>query len=563
MFSIFVILFLYIKFTVGGILNFQSSINSEEKTQIFALTQGEATKGILVNFEVAFRGCPQDCSPVLFFYTDGTQEEGMKVRKQCFPSYGSFTFHQFYYSVTESRSQCENSPSANSQDLTCKGSRKFYLNEKRFWFVQFGYECGKKRSLGLHFNMTVQTDLVPVCKKFDHDKCGISGQYVALPNVFGIHEQGQALITSRNLDLFPSIQDGLCYQHIDKFFCLSLFPLCDEETAVYGYQASTNSVRPTRAEDGSQRGGTYVVPCKQMCYDAKFGCSQEQRKINFIAIADCEIYPDGTLPGADCFYEPVVCPPPTAFPNTTVQHGNISYINQTANYICDEGSFPKDGVSESVCLPTGQWSLQDLSCKISDEVPPIKGHYFALLALPCGAIIVLVIACIALRHYQYSLGLIKDYYCCPPKGTQQLSPEIFLCFSSLDRERADTFKEELRRNVPECTVITYIEDFCPSRRIMDCVLEGVWRSYAVVFYLSQNFVNSQWCEFEFKEADKRRRHEPDFRLFVVLAEDVNDTGKLQNVPESIRPYLSTYIYLWLHDNNFWTRLRQALLGRVL
>ena len=55
---------------------------------------------------------------------------------------------------------------------------------------------------------------------------------------------------------------------------------------------------------------------------------------------------------------------------------------------------------------------------------------------------------------------------------------------------------------------------------MDKVQEGVENSYAVIFWITKNFLESKWCETEMR-AFVRRMIEEDILIICILNKDVS------------------------------------------
>ncbi|XP_014260332.1 toll-like receptor 6 [Cimex lectularius] len=103
-------------------------------------------------------------------------------------------------------------------------------------------------------------------------------------------------------------------------------------------------------------------------------------------------------------------------------------------------------------------------------------------------------------------------------------------------------------------LLLHYRDFNVSSYVADTILEAVESTKRTIVILSRNFLNSEWCRFEFKTAlhevlkDRRRR------LIVVLVGDLTPS----EVDGELRLYLKTSTCLQWGDSLFWQKLRFAM-----
>ena len=110
---------------------------------------------------------------------------------------------------------------------------------------------------------------------------------------------------------------------------------------------------------------------------------------------------------------------------------------------------------------------------------------------------------------------------------------------------------------------TYQDDFTAGHPILHCIKEGVWESQAVLVLLTENFMKSSWCLHEFIEAETRTALEDSFRLIVVMFSQDNQclpVELIEGLPESLKRYIRTRVYLGLWEPLFWYKPRQGLAG---
>ncbi|KAL1131634.1 hypothetical protein AAG570_011247 [Ranatra chinensis] len=107
---------------------------------------------------------------------------------------------------------------------------------------------------------------------------------------------------------------------------------------------------------------------------------------------------------------------------------------------------------------------------------------------------------------------------------------------------------------PPFRLCLHYRDFNMTAYVADTIIEAVEASKRTIVVLSRNFVNSEWCRFEFKSAlhevlkDRRRR------LIVVLVGEVNP----KDLDPDLRLYLKTNTCIEWGDRLFWQKLRFAM-----
>ena len=60
------------------------------------------------------------------------------------------------------------------------------------------------------------------------------------------------------------------------------------------------------------------------------------------------------------------------------------------------------------------------------------------------------------------------------------------------------------------------------------ILDGIKHSRRTIILLSQNFLDSQWCEFEFEHSQHKLLEDKKFKMIVILMSKANE---LQKIPK--------------------------------
>ncbi|KAM7382906.1 hypothetical protein PAMP_002601 [Pampus punctatissimus] len=105
-------------------------------------------------------------------------------------------------------------------------------------------------------------------------------------------------------------------------------------------------------------------------------------------------------------------------------------------------------------------------------------------------------------------------------------------------------------------------DFMPGKWIIDNIIENIESSRKVIFVLSRNFVNSEWCNYELYFAQQRAMGKT-FSDIILVVKEAIDPSSLPSKYCKLKKMLSTKTYLeWPEQVNqqvfFWEQLKSVL-----
>ncbi|CAN7938417.1 unnamed protein product, partial [Ixodes hexagonus] len=131
--------------------------------------------------------------------------------------------------------------------------------------------------------------------------------------------------------------------------------------------------------------------------------------------------------------------------------------------------------------------------------------------------------------------------------------DVFLSFSSRDSAWA---YEQLIPKVEAngFSVCTYDRNFKGGFLLHDIIQEAVSCSRRTLLVLTQNFLDSEWCRWEFRVAHHRALEDKINRLIIVLVNEVN----LELVDEELQLYMQSTNYLRWGERHFWDKLIYSL-----
>ncbi|KAL3203287.1 hypothetical protein MRX96_041967 [Rhipicephalus microplus] len=104
---------------------------------------------------------------------------------------------------------------------------------------------------------------------------------------------------------------------------------------------------------------------------------------------------------------------------------------------------------------------------------------------------------------------------------------------------------------------TYERNFKGGYLLQDIIRDAVGCSRRTLLVLTENFLASEWCRFEFRLAHQRALQDNINRLVIVL---VDELGPCE-LDEDLQLYVRSANYLPWGELNFWDRLLHSLASR--
>ncbi|XP_051946072.1 toll-like receptor 4b, duplicate b isoform X1 [Xyrauchen texanus] len=183
----------------------------------------------------------------------------------------------------------------------------------------------------------------------------------------------------------------------------------------------------------------------------------------------------------------------------------------------------------------------------------------------CLLIVVFVISLIVYRfqfHLRYCCILLSGYR---SARQQECSYDAFVIFSSYDEVWVMTeLVENLENSFPPIQLCLHMRDFEAGKSIAANIIEeGIMGSRKVIVVVSQHFIDSTWCRFEFEMAQSWFIMERNANIIIIILEDVQEK-KMKKVI-GLHKHLKKNTYLkWSRDPlssmRFWIRLRKAIIA---
>lgn len=117
----------------------------------------------------------------------------------------------------------------------------------------------------------------------------------------------------------------------------------------------------------------------------------------------------------------------------------------------------------------------------------------------------------------------------------------------------ENFFEDLE-NTTDFKFCMHHRDFIPGKTIFDNITRSIESSRHTVILLSNHFIESEFCLYEFQEAFRQSIMEKRRHLVIVMLEDIPDT----KLPRDLRRCMNTFTYIRKDDFLFKERLIYAL-----
>lgn len=133
--------------------------------------------------------------------------------------------------------------------------------------------------------------------------------------------------------------------------------------------------------------------------------------------------------------------------------------------------------------------------------------------------------------------------------------DAFISYSSKDEAFvSEELAPLLEQGETRYKLCLHHRDFPVGGYIADTIVQAIDTSRRTIMVLSENFIKSEWCRFEFKSAHQSVLRDRRRRLIVIVLGEVPQ----KDLDPDLRLYLKTNTYLQWGDKKFWEKLRFAL-----
>ena len=133
--------------------------------------------------------------------------------------------------------------------------------------------------------------------------------------------------------------------------------------------------------------------------------------------------------------------------------------------------------------------------------------------------------------------------------------DVFISYSSKDSDWViDKLLNPLESQDPPYNVCLHERDFLIGVSISDNMEKAIERSKSTICVVSNNWLESDWCQYEFRVAHCVATVEKQSRLIVILMEEIPK----DKIKGDLKYYMKTFTYLDSAHPLFWSRLLNDL-----
>lgn len=143
-----------------------------------------------------------------------------------------------------------------------------------------------------------------------------------------------------------------------------------------------------------------------------------------------------------------------------------------------------------------------------------------------------------------------------PGGEDKDRPyDAFVSYSNLNEEFVvQELAPRLENGYKHFKLCLHYRDFPVGASIAETIVKSVEASKRTIILVSSNFIESEWCKFEFQTAHQQVLTERKNRVIMILLHDI-DESKLD---QTLKLYMRTRTYLKYDDPWFWEKLMFAM-----
>ncbi len=517
--------------------------------------------GHFINFTYDISIPKEKCCPGMVVLTSAVREDLNKRKMTCmdmtsktleflYDNEYDFIHLDYHYRYSDA---C--SPPDNNGIYRCARNNTGLKSQTAVYAAAyFYYPCQDTKGLEMVYNVDIQAEEVNYkCFDLKSESPVCSNYYKSafLPNLLGSDD------TSTPLDIILvtlHLQDFYkqCHKHLEEILCRIFLPECTVE-------------------------GKYLSPCPSLLKEALYACKKYIINNKFLNIPKLDVseeaiekyYIKKFETGRACFNKIVTCENPPKIdhgsyivhsnstdvhPNSTDIQSNstdVYKVKTSVTYSCDT-NYDLDGESTAYCEYSGVWK------PIPKCILKPNGNTMEIITasvLSCLVFVVIVSIVLIIKYRQEIAVLLYAKYGFRINALKEKQCK-YDAFIAYNMEDIGFVKNELLNRLekaadPSYSICIHHRNFEVGDWIANNIINAVGQSRRTIIVLSQNFLNSQWCRFEFSQAHFRLIEDQSFKIIVIALEDPK---RLENVPKLINSYIRTGTYISTDNKLFWEKL---------
>ncbi len=354
------------------------------------------------------------------------------------------------------------------------------------------------------------------------ERCSKYNKYSSMPNL--IYQKSRSNAQKSLIVSLPYTSD--CHKYSEEISCHLFLPQCQGETR--------------------------TLLCKSTCFEFFTACdglfrSLLQSYTNYMSYLELIInFYCSQLPDNNCVKtEPVTCESPDLIDNGT-HNGirDVTYpVNSMLRYGCNSG-YKLEGNATVICKYSGNWSttpqcIKEPSDKNLIIICTIFGGFILSIAVVLFLIWKYRQELSALLYVKYGIKFVRE-------TEEKREFDAFIAYSQQDYEFV---KQKLMEPLEKMNFKLCLpeRDYETGDYKSQIIIKGVQASKRTIIVLSQNFIDSGWCQFEFAQSHLRMLEDESFKLLLVA---IDEPRILNNSPQLITDYIESRTYLMKDDRLF-------------
>lgn len=133
--------------------------------------------------------------------------------------------------------------------------------------------------------------------------------------------------------------------------------------------------------------------------------------------------------------------------------------------------------------------------------------------------------------------------------------DAFISYSNKDEEFVvRQLAHRLENGDKKYAICVHYRDFPAGACIIETIVQSVEASKRTILVVSDNFLDSEWCRFEFQTAYQQVFSEPQSNVIVIVLHSLDP----EKMDETLKVYMKTWTCLKYDDPWFWEKLMYAM-----
>ncbi|KAM7355926.1 toll-like receptor Tollo [Cochliomyia hominivorax] len=249
-----------------------------------------------------------------------------------------------------------------------------------------------------------------------------------------------------------------------------------------------------------------------------------------------------------------------------VKEGNIRYMacggvsqQHLLGVSGANGGFLNGDINDNIIINGNMTST-----KMILSQPPMHDYVPILVAILTGFVFVIICTMLVFIfrqemrvwcHSRFGVRLFYNGNKDMDKNEREKLFDAFISYSSKDESFVtEELAPLLEQGDTRYKLCLQNRDFPVGGYMAESIVQAIDTSRRTIMILSENFIKSEWCRFEFKSAHQSVLRDRRRRLIVIVLGEVPQ----KDLDPDLRLYLKTNAYLQWGDKLFWEKLRFAL-----